>query len=1346
MVLSEDHDYSAVKKSLIAKKAGEITEIQPFIRTFHNLYSAVVNNDNVDKSTVLVIDTLTIWLLRAAQYVKLKETAFTNEQVLLESLTRLFQFVCDYFDTGLGALANAITALLTRLCQFSATIGDLERLNLHLDWVKRVVALPMALKSYFIIVDVLCKEIDALAEQILKMHPELTIDYIRVLEHDSLANVASKTLGTVHSRAYSLDEYVASWKPAVLAGLTSPATRSNIATYLLPVLFRGRPQEYIAFLKEVRNLSCSNDVFLAVARTGHLIMGNFEEIDDFQAVLGATLSPDPTKRLDALEVIVGCIRSTKMTAPEILLIVLDPLWLDVFFKEGTTPQSRNRFVTMMRKALLALRDFACTCEKRLRAQPDDVETKHCYKLTKDSIVQFGTYVRGQMSPSSSYCQLVLATDFLRIFVDHEFDGVSRKSKKKAPAKVIDVFTHDFVQVLLRMASNNYEDIRQRVSSILLCCPYSLIETQHWEEYCLNTMKTLSSLKGRQSDSAAQVFLTLAKLLQIHDQKQYQDLLKNLHNGIRENSDSVHGYFTAFTYILSLDPPTTEFPELFKPLTVSLLEHIVSSWNSIKDNQSEMDQNWRVVKESAGLLKVLMDINWKQNFLFFDKDRFLSMCDVIMSQLATVTHRGAFSAIHPTFVHACFICEKSGLENVLDTWLTDNLVFIKTHSQMISRRSGGIPFLITGILGGMATNTDHLEKEFQNTFDQLLQIASEPYVFDGEEEVDIAQVHAFNCMKQIVNESLPTTLMDQYISSALEISLLNLDHESWSLKNAAVMLCTSLQLRIFGSNQLGDLMQKMNAPLFFFKYPGISRILMEKLEHCKRVDVIIPVLAIISRLTSHKPEDGKVESFLGILEEKYLGYSVWKVREMTAAAITSLTHPSKLISKVESLMSGIPKLESNNEIHGALLCAARMGQAIKQSEGDISSIVQEATTCFTLLENKSASKWLLLSACLKIWKLSSPGDSSILQLKGFFTSNLELAPEYPDSLRRLCLKAAAEILIRADFESENVSSMVALTEKAIQHSEVYEVLFLFLDFWIEAEQPFDVDQVTEQVKSLATRLLQKGDSFVTAQVLDFLVSKGVSLDVTTQSQIPDIASPLVFLGINSGGFSKSTELLKKCIEDEQEKTRLSAVYAAELINRKSGADSVRAESSFLLFRMLFDGSFSVRQAAARSLAKIMEFDSYEIVTVSHKFILSFVGQFQLHATAILSRECHSIEQNLQDAMKDLVSDFEVESDNLYMDQVAYHRLLVSGLRDTQDNHEEFVREINNVTQSISGQFRNIITAWSYNVHIDSAIRKAFNYGILSSSEDTIGVALAGLTQELTSLGYPVGETSEDSLVI
>lgn len=1364
----ETSDVTKIKKHLIATKVSELTNRYDFAALFITLYDRLDTTNTSGSDTVVVVDSLAIWFVRANQLCRVQNKEFTQSDCSPQQLGRIFLFVCDCLELKTGPLLNALTSLLARLCQFLECVEDLDVNETYNSWVSQALRLPTTLKSYYVILDTLCKESDSVSDQLLKSSPEFPTECVKVLEYGALANVASRLFASVVLKVHGSDiTGFRKYKEVVIRGLINPATRASVASNLLPVLFRGKPETYKELLREIQAMEIEEGIFLAAARVGHIIVPNFEEFEDFETILHMLSSSNSIERLDALEIIVGCVKSSKSTSDAILKFLLKPETLEIYFKESRTPQLRNKFVTSLRKFVLTLRDYIIKSEKQLVANPKDIQTGVSKERTNFTLTKIFEFALINLSPCSSYCQLVVATDLIQVFIDHGFDGVERRKKKgnKSSTKVFEIYTHDFIQTVLRTTANNYEDIRQKATEFIMLCPYRQFQKsmpENYQTYSANTMSLLTSIKGRQSDAAAQVFLALAKVYETHDVEKYEELLKALHKGLERASVSrsyTHGYFTSFTYILSSTNVSVYRAKFgfLHTLINSLIELIKTTWEGGKSQKevkvADESDEWRIVRESCGLLDVILRINHEQECAFFDQSLLLSLCKLLKDQLINVSHRGAFSAIHTAFVGACKICLEAGLKSELSEWLVENLELIKSHNQLISRRSGGLPSLITALLSGMKSDSDFLDNQISFAFDELLSIASQPYLFNGAETMDIPQVHAFNCMKLIISESGSTLTLDKYISAALKLSLKNLDHESWSLKNAAVMLFTAIQIRIFGSNMMGDVVVRTNAPVFFLKYPGLSQILIDKLESSsEKVDVVIPVLSILSRLASHKPDDERVQAFLDVLESQYLGHKVWKVREMTALVVATLSHPSLIPENMGRYIKSLSSPNCNNHAHGVLLCIASMYEIIssRDPKNDTLKLVDDGLrNYFVHLSVCDNLNWALLYAALKAIRSETASAQTVDKLSRFLSQHLQNVPPSPNSARRLCLKTIADLLIQVDLRSGNLRSMIERTHQLFRNQNEYEVIISYLEFWkSQSSIPgsiFDALLIVKDAQTLVASLLSfETWPYLTAKVMDFLAG----LSIRSEIEIPqyvcmDASSSIFELTVQNPSHVISPDdvkTLKIFTRDNQEqKERHASVRAAQYILSSTKDTTLQLDALHVLFRKLFDSSYEVRYAAASILASKYKLPNTEAVSVSHHILPKLTDVYGTALILFLIEESNTIEQSLADAAEDVNSThFEVESDNLYMDEVAYHELIVTELSKFGERNDivDFVLvQLNEVARQITENFGLVELTWTFNRHLDAAISKAIIFARYFGENEKIAGKGNELHDYLKRIGYP-----------
>lgn len=1446
-------DVALLKKALIAQNQPALDD--EFAARFRFLVHRLKQGEGLDLETVLVVDTLSIWFLRAGVKHKKErleepeqrkkkaklalstaslpgtestrpESTQTESPVVASDgcdgpaashagaapastpggkndshgehksaaaasgtplarldpalLTYTFRFACDHAHAS-GKLANAVAALLTRLVAFAARFYPV----LLPTWLDAALALPPAHKSYFAVVEVLLREL-APARDRVAASPVFGVQCIDAMARGAVAHAAARAAGAVFLGA-ACDRALAYWAPLVARGLQNPSTSANTAALILPSLFKPWPRRFATWAKSLD--SRDPRVLLAVLRAGHTIDPHFDPFaagllaeKDLAAFLGHA---DAQVRLAALTVVVVGVRASRAPLAAVLAVFGAPEILGVLLRYCESPEIRSSLVATLRKPLVALKDYLAREAKNAKTKqaddPMDVGEK-ADVLEKENddaagvaaaLLLFKTYIVDRLIPDSSYSQLVLAFDFLEILVESGFDGTARSASK--PFHVFPLFDSALVDRLLRFSSSNYEDIRKRASYLLAQAPFLVFDATFKAlppQMLQNSIQLLSSLKGRQSDAAAQLFLTTAHIYQMHDDYiRFFDitnlLVQNLNTQIAAGGAS-HGYFTTLALIfLSLKSDTLlRHSDYFRSIIVSLLETILQIWESCKyhmalapsqaDHASDTD-SWRLIKESSILLRVIMALNHANDWAFFDQDKFLVLCDMIIDQLTHVTHRGAFLAIFPTFVQACEVCLNSSLSDKPYLWLLANINLLETKEQLVSRRSAGLPFLITGILEAVVSDEKKLAEYLRVTFHELMRIATIEYIVNENEKMDIPQVHAFNCMKHIFNDSTLGTLAFPFTNDALKLSLNYLDHQSWAIKNSAVMLFTSLQSKLFGSSALGDKLSSTNASFFFKKFPGIKDILIEKLDTAyvsDSVNLVIPILAILARLLTYSPSDDSLDIFVDTLKDKFLHHHLWKVRDMSATLLSRMLHESKLLDFASELLSLAEFPLSNNASHGYLLCVKECVGRISSKEDSL-AVFHLASTQFQRAIMEGLRPWSVLSAYLLI--VVSAEDSLLsITLEEYVLSEIAKLKfnHYPDGSKQLFL-ARASIYVLNSFSKSSNERVIEFTKACLQATTLHEVQMECAKFW--SSQPSQI-QDNNEIKTLLVRLINGPETWsaVKSTFLQLIIASGCS---TPETIIPEptwsdemIERWMVITADteDAGGITWFVQSVLAYADDLQPEEKIElAVEAANrfLIFNENVISADVAKVQFILFRKLSDDSDTIRNLSAKFLERSLgEFDLCPAL-VGQKFLPHFITKFGKLAISILTEHTFTLINNLNDAITEMQNEmFDIERNNLFINEVSFHGALVQAIvpfldlesRESQNFEQCAVQEIQNLAHFVSTH-PYLVQSWSFNIHVDTAIRKVMNYQFLSESFIRVKAELEDLCSLLTSLGYSIMTT-------
>lgn len=1276
--------------------------------------------------TVLLLDTITLWINRVSQLQR-KDGLGQTPPYISQTLTPVFKRLCQTWEAGSGPLIKAASNLLAKLLAFTnASSKDQTDSKTLLQWVLVLSGLPRTQKSFFFMTETFLRHIDGSGTFLQKALPELPTICLDIMWSESLANSASKTLAMYYSRLEREQniDYLVLCTPTIRPFLTNPKTSSNIKTYLLPKVFRNKRRELIQWLDSLAEEDIPASTWLPILKCAIQIIPSYDPIasnhTSWNQLRSYLVSDSRGLRLDAFTFCCGLI-ATGCPDNKVEHVFLDFECLDLLFAEAQTPEFRNEIYFLSRHALRYLRNYIAKAAKK------GVELEKLHQV-ECLLSQFFDYLVDLLVLDSSYSQLALSTELLLLFIKEDFEG---------PKKLEGARLERTVCKLLRFTTNNYEDIRTRSSQILLESGWPVHQIIDLWEPLRHSYGLLSSVRGRQSDGAAQLIATVGVVHQKFGDSDgivslMRDLSKNMHLAI-ERSQSIHGYFTAFARMLS-QTGLGEF-EGHEPEAVSiirgLLDTISRQWGvfSLESNLQSDDDMWRSVKECSSLLSVLFELKTLSENYLVTETGFVDWCLLLMNSLESVSHRGAFSAIESTFEKACTLSQTRGLQQLREmpeTWLKEKLGMLETKKQLVSRRSAGIPYLITGILCSSTHDSELMSKYFDIAFTELLRVGSQDYDHHGFETNDVPQVHAFNCLRSIFRDANLDNGVQNYITSSLALAFENLNHPAWAIKNGAVMLFTALQDRVFGSHKTGDSVPSKSAYNFFNKYPGMSDLLLRKLEAAKKnnPNEVIPILSILSRLQAFTTTDDSLHKFIVIIDDAYLGHRVWQIREMAAQALASMLSLQNYIQATDCFLSSMP---SRNRTHGILLCIERMLRVTKQAgQQEVSQylVSQVASSLERELEYLSTD-WVNLRARLSIIDVDKIEEHCRLKLEQRVEELISSEASGNDGALRLFLETASSVLLRHPLSDAEKLSVQFLGARC------YEIQLSVAKYWLERPPQLVACSalIIQILKALENPQVNR---LVKQPLLELLVTSCFDpvKEITVDNQWNEHMKLMTLaLNLNLADYDNPTalEILQQNAADEQEEeTRYVATVGAANYLKSHGEVTFRsAEFELLIVQKMNDESSRIRKSASRVLCS---------ASCAVADILSLFGtKYGSAGQRLLAKEVlNSIESNVSCYQKDLQStSFEIERDNLFSNDVKFIGAIMEVL--VQLNYSFLTASVLEMIDRVGQVATGIhIEELTYNVHLDCAIRKAFYFENIG--DEAVSLKLADFKARLLHVDY------------
>ncbi|KAJ5499360.1 Armadillo-like helical [Penicillium expansum] len=339
----------------------------------------------------------------------------------------------------------------------------------------------------------------------------------------------------------------------------------------------------------------------------------------------------------------------------------------------------------------------------------------------------------------------------------------------------------------------------------------------------------------------------------------------------------------------------------------------------------LSYSWRSLREASLLLHATM-VNTSYGPSGSDGLNladFANIGGVSFTQLAELRHRGAFSNVSQTFATCCQRCSSSkdpSIRELPRTWYQEAKSTIFGSASQLTRRSAGLPALVTGIVG-----SDPGTPFFNEAINELHEISSLSVKYDKERQyLELPQVHAMNCLKDIFTNAKLGPHTEPFIMKALTLSAERLGSPIWALRNSGLMLFRALLTKMcrvipgagpgFGGNSGSEPGSRITFP----KYPGLLELLSGLLtttqgEAAEGTEIITERVFPALELVGDKVPslDDPTDEMLRGLVIEHLSSPVWGVREHAARVYASLLTRQNIPEDLRTLVT-LP-LKNNREL-------------------------------------------------------------------------------------------------------------------------------------------------------------------------------------------------------------------------------------------------------------------------------------------------------------------------------------------------------------------------------------------------------------------------------------------------
>jgi hypothetical protein len=790
-------------------------------------------------------------------------------------------------------------------------------------------------------------------------------------------------------------------------------------SHIFPVLFKRSLPQYVAFLKQLglEQLFASvqstahdksEEILYAALQTGkqlglieettgeHIVYDSNRVLVPIKFIGRLTSSGNRSARLAGLSLFIASNTPTKAFQPAVLKQLEHTL---PHLHADTDAFARSELFSLTQRMFDRIKSATAVLARTPVESDKLADAQASIEHHKTFVEWYSKFIAWELRPTSSYQRHISALKCLSLLLRSGVDaGVQKSESSRTNAHWpfnVPVVDSGLRRSLLDLLMNSFEEVRQTAASILELCASSDLASAEFERKSLEVAKVravemmLSSGRADHADGVAYMYgLSYVSAETSEDrQKVLTALLEkteemlNVANGdlaIAVEKFPLHGLLTSLRYVLlRCDLPADPYPGLHERVSRILQRvwtvvkptlcddapegHVPEDMDDAPDISTKdiLSYCWRALKEASMLMGAMLSpallapCTSPAEF----KDSMFELC---FTQLGELRHRGAFSTVAQTWTSCCSLMENDASALGLRSWYERTISLLRRTLTINTRRSAGLPSLICGVL--IADRSGAL---FKRAFGDIEQIAREDVDLASAHESSLSQVHAMNCMKDILKNTRLSNKSEQYVLVALRLAADSLRSEAWAIRNCGLMLFRAVIDRLLGTNDAyveDEVATKRRVD--FEHHQDLLELVIGLLstaptsmnsDEGARNEGVFPALQLLQR--AHMPESKRTEVQIAVFA---LTVSPsWHVRDKAARTYASFVPIETTSSVLEQLLAG-PK-DDHNALHGALLCAMylirRFSTKILPPTAPAQELAQQAAEEQRCNEIVAAAEWL-----------------------------------------------------------------------------------------------------------------------------------------------------------------------------------------------------------------------------------------------------------------------------------------------------------------------------------------------------------------------------------------------------
>ena len=318
-------------------------------------------------------------------------------------------------------------------------------------------------------------------------------------------------------------------------------------------------------------------------------------------------------------------------------------------------------------------------------------------------------------------------------------------------------------------------------------------------------------------------------------------------------------------------------------------------------------SWRALRDSSLLLQALMSA---------DDKNLVSIGSLCLEQLVLLRHRGAFSTVAQTFALCCDKARASRnpeVQGLVRQWYAVAVTQIDAQASKVTRRSAGLPAIFNGVLPPNATDF------FNEAILTLMKLAEEQTSPGAAHVVidSLPQVHALNCIKDIVTNSKFRSATESFIFELIELAAKTMSSPIWAIRNCGLMLLRAcmnrLSSKMFSSAHARTSDRSDPGTVALNLLRSVEGFASAETGERERSEVVFASLGLVRHLDAPLDQDDP----FGDLIRCHISNGLWAIRKHAARVLAERVASALDWDKALQKYSILPE-STENEAHGLLL--------------------------------------------------------------------------------------------------------------------------------------------------------------------------------------------------------------------------------------------------------------------------------------------------------------------------------------------------------------------------------------------------------------------------------------------